>query len=260
MTAKSILVAAAAVSFATTFATQAGAQSMSTLTHAKRAASNAVAATNEHTAREQMVGSVASETKPAAATSSAAKSTHDSAAASAPAKRSGTATRAASSAPKAAATAASGAHQNDAHANGASANDAPAKATRPSGSAKTAAKPGDTPEKGQTQEITLMRESFTYEAGGRRDPFVSLIANGDLRPMISDLRLVTVIYAPQGRSVAVMRDVSTDEQYRVTAGQTLGRMRVASISPKAVTFTIEEYGFSRQEVLALNDTTKARSQ
>jgi hypothetical protein len=255
MTAKSILVAAAAVSFATTFATQASAQSMSTLTHAKRAASNAVAATNEHTAREQMVGSVASETKPAAATSSAAKPTHDSAAASAPAKRSGTATRAASSAPKAAATAVSGAHANDAPAN-----DAPAKATRPSGSAKTAAKPGDTPEKGQTQEITLMRESFTYEAGGRRDPFVSLIANGDLRPMISDLRLVTVIYAPQGRSVAVMRDVSTDEQYRVTAGQTLGRMRVASISPKAVTFTIEEYGFSRQEVLALNDTTKARSQ
>jgi Tfp pilus assembly protein PilP len=105
-----------------------------------------------------------------------------------------------------------------------------------------------------------MRESFTYSAEGRRDPFVSLIANGDLRPMISDLRLVTVIYAPQGRSVAIMRDVSTQEQYRVRAGQTLGRMRVARISPKSVTFTIEEYGFSRQEVLALNDTTIARSQ
>jgi Tfp pilus assembly protein PilP len=105
-----------------------------------------------------------------------------------------------------------------------------------------------------------MRESFTYSAEGRRDPFVSLIANGDLRPMISDLRLVTVIYAPQGRSVAIMRDVSTQEQYRVRAGQTLGRMRVAGISPKSVTFTIEEYGFSRQEVLALNDTTIARSQ
>jgi hypothetical protein len=106
----------------------------------------------------------------------------------------------------------------------------------------------------------VTRETYSYLGTGRRDPFVSLIANGDLRPMISDLRLVTVIYAPQGRSVAVMRDASTDEQYRVRTGQTLGRMRVARISPKSVTFTIEEYGFSRQEVLALNDTTRARSQ
>jgi hypothetical protein len=126
--------------------------------------------------------------------------------------------------------------------------------------AKASAKPGDEPEKGAVKEITLTRESFSYTAEGRRDPFVSLIENGDLRPMISDLRLVTVIYAPQGRSVAIMRDVSTQEQYRVRAGQTLGRMRVAGISPKSVTFTIEEYGFSRQEVLALNDTTRARSQ
>ncbi|HEY9429335.1 MAG TPA: hypothetical protein VIR34_19395, partial [Gemmatimonadaceae bacterium] len=134
-----------------------------------------------------------------------------------------------------------------------------APATTPA-AAKTAAKPGDSPEKGPAKEITLLRESFSYSPEGRRDPFVSLIANGELRPMISDLRLVTVIYAPQGRSVAIMRDVSTQEQYRVRAGQTLGRMRVARISPKSVTFTIEEYGFSRQEVLALNDTTRARSQ
>jgi hypothetical protein len=250
MTAKSILVATAAALVVAAFAPQAGAQSMSTLTHAKRSASNAVAATNEHTAREQMVGSTSSEAKPAAA-SSAARPAHDSSAASAPVKRSSTAARSGSSATPKAGSAAPTVTRSA---------DVPPAAARPSASAKGAAKPGDTPEKGQTEEITLMRESFSYNAGGRRDPFVSLIANGDLRPMISDLRLVTVIYAPQGRSVAVMRDVSTDEQYRVTSGQTLGRMRVASISPKSVTFTIEEYGFSRQEVLALNDTTNARSQ
>ncbi|HEV2181850.1 MAG TPA: hypothetical protein VGR59_16090 [Gemmatimonadaceae bacterium] len=115
-------------------------------------------------------------------------------------------------------------------------------------------------ERGGKNEIALMRESFTYDADGRRDPFVSLIASGELRPMISDLRLVVVIYDPAGRSVAILRDVSTKEQYRVKTGQTLGRMRVARIDLKSVTFTLEEFGYSRQETLALNDSTRARSQ
>jgi hypothetical protein len=37
-------------------------------------------------------------------------------------------------------------------------------------------------------------------------------------------------------------------------------MRVARIEKQAVTFTIEEFGYSRQETLALNDSTRARSQ
>lgn len=115
-------------------------------------------------------------------------------------------------------------------------------------------------ERGGKNEIGLMRESFTYNPDGRRDPFVSLIASGELRPMISDLKLVTVIYDPSGRSVAILRDVSTKEQYRVKTGQTLGRMRVARIDLKSVTFTLEEFGYSRQETLALNDSTRARSQ
>jgi len=115
-------------------------------------------------------------------------------------------------------------------------------------------------ERGGKNEIALMRESYTYDADGRRDPFVSLIESGELRPMISDLRLVVVIYDPAGRSVAILRDVSTKEQYRVKAGQTLGRMRVSRIDLKSVTFTLEEFGYSRQETLALNDSTRARSQ
>jgi hypothetical protein len=238
MNIRSIVGAFAAACLAVGAAPRLHAQSMSTFNHAKRAASNAVAATNEHTNREQMVSGSAAAPEKSAKGSTAAPA-HSSSAAPATAK-------ATTAAPKRAAAGKAG---------------APTKApeTAPA-AAKTAAKPGDTPEKGPAKEITLLRESFTYSADGRRDPFVSLIANGELRPMISDLRLVTVIYAPQGRSVAIMRDVSTQEQYRVRAGQTLGRMRVARISPKSVTFTIEEYGFSRQEVLALNDTTRARSQ
>ncbi len=241
MWTKSIVAAAAAFCFAVGASPRLGAQSMSTLTHAKRAASNAVAATNEHTNREQMLGG----------TSTAAEKSAPKAERAAPA-RSASAAPAAASASRGATTSGKGA---PAKVRAASKTDSAAPAA-----AKSAARPGDAPEKGPGKEITLMRESFTYAAEGRRDPFVSLIANGDLRPMFSDLRLVTVIYAPQGRSVAIMRDMSTQEQYRVKAGQTLGRMRVARISPKSVTFTIEEYGFSRQEVLALNDTTRARSQ
>jgi hypothetical protein len=116
-------------------------------------------------------------------------------------------------------------------------------------------------QRGTKGEVSLNREVYSYDPGGRRDPFVSLMRSGELRPMLSDLRLVTVLYDPTGRnSIAVMHDLSTKDQYRVRVGQTLGRMRVAQIQPKQVVFTVEEVGFSRQEALALGDTTKARMQ
>lgn len=108
--------------------------------------------------------------------------------------------------------------------------------------------------------ISLDREAFSYQAEGRRDPFLSLMSTGVLRPMISDLKLVGVVYDPMGRSVAILRDLFSKEQYRVKVGQALGRMRVAQIQPRSITFTLEELGYSRQEVLALNDSTQARTQ
>jgi len=115
------------------------------------------------------------------------------------------------------------------------------------------------PAEAKTQ-ISLVRETFNYTADGRRDPFMSLMKTGELRPAVSDLKLVTVIYDPAGRSVAILRDLTTKEQYRIKVGQTLGRMRVASIQPKSVTFTVIAIGTTFQEVLALNDTTRARTQ
>ena len=107
---------------------------------------------------------------------------------------------------------------------------------------------------------SFSRESFRYDRSGRRDPLVSLMAYGELRPLITELRVTSIAYDPQGGSVAVLRDLGTKEQYRVRVGESLGRMRVARIAAKAITFTIEEFGYSRQETLALVDPKKESSQ
>ena len=105
----------------------------------------------------------------------------------------------------------------------------------------------------------VTREVFGYSDGGRRDPFFSLILTEDLRPLLSDIKLVGVLYEPSGRrSVAIFRDVLTNAQYRVQTGMPLGRMRVAQIKPKGVIFTIDEFGLSRQDSLMLTDSLKAR--
>ena len=109
-------------------------------------------------------------------------------------------------------------------------------------------------------KVVLRREVFAYEQSGRRDPFVSLMTVGELRPMISDLAISGILIDPTGRnSLAVLRGVSSKEQYRVRVGQQLGRMRVARITQKSVMFTIEEFGYSRQQELAMDDSKQART-
>jgi hypothetical protein len=111
----------------------------------------------------------------------------------------------------------------------------------------------------RADQLGYRREVFTYDAGGRRDPFVSLAATGVLRPTIADLTLTGIAYASRGgggQSVAIFRDKQTKEQYRVRVGQPLGRMRVASIEPRRVVFSIDEFGVSRQESIAMGDSTK----
>ena len=105
----------------------------------------------------------------------------------------------------------------------------------------------------------VTRETFAYDASARRDPFYSLILTDDLRPLLSDLKLVGVLYEASGRrSVAIFRDVQTNAQYRVQTGAALGRMRVAEIKRKGVIFTIDEFGLSRQDSLMMTDTTMVR--
>jgi hypothetical protein len=137
-----------------------------------------------------------------------------------------------------------------------------APATAPAITSDTGARSISVTQRGIKGEVTLSREVFSYDAGGRRDPFVSLLRIGDLRPDLNDLCLMVVLYDPTGRnSIGIMRDVSAkDIQYQVRVGQTLGRMRVAQIEPRQVVFTVEEIGFSRQEPLALGCSSTARTQ
>ncbi|HEX4633513.1 MAG TPA: hypothetical protein VH163_06770 [Gemmatimonadales bacterium] len=100
---------------------------------------------------------------------------------------------------------------------------------------------------------TLLREVFTYEGAGR-DPFASLLRNGDVRPLFADLKLLAIYFDGQypGRSVAVLRDIATQKRYQVKPGEVLGRLKVAQIRPRDVTFTVQEFGFERQETLSLS--------
>ena len=130
------------------------------------------------------------------------------------------------------------------------------------GAADTAAAGLDRMRPRRAEMISFERETYAYGSEGRRDPFSSLMTNGELRPLLGELRLEVVIYDDRSGSgsTAVLRDLTTKEQHRVRVGQTLGRMRVAAIHPKKVVFTIEEFGFSRQETLALGESNTVRTQ
>jgi len=104
----------------------------------------------------------------------------------------------------------------------------------------------------------IMREAYAYSREGRRDPYVSLLTTNELRPTMSDLRLTGILFDQGGHSVATLRDIATNASYRVGAGSTLGRMRVAVIRLKTVVFTIDEFGTTRQDSLYLGDSTKVR--
>jgi len=99
---------------------------------------------------------------------------------------------------------------------------------------------------------SLIREVFAYEGGGR-DPFMSLLKSGDVRPLISDLKLTTVVYDGRfaSRSVAVLRDITNRRIYRVKTGDIIGRLKVTQIRPREVVFTVQEFGFERQETVSL---------
>jgi hypothetical protein len=96
-----------------------------------------------------------------------------------------------------------------------------------------------------------VREVFAYEGAGR-DPFLSLIRTGDVRPLISDVRLVAVYYDARypARSVAVLRDITTSGSTG-QAGEIIGRLKTSQIRPREVVFTVQDFGYERQETLSL---------
>jgi hypothetical protein len=101
-------------------------------------------------------------------------------------------------------------------------------------------------------ESDVLREAYSY-GGGARDPFQSLVNNKDTGPELSDLQLVGVYQDVRSaaNSVAIVRDKKSTKRYKLRTGDQVGRLRVAQIRPKDVVFTIEDFGFERQETLSL---------
>lgn len=101
-------------------------------------------------------------------------------------------------------------------------------------------------------ESDVLREAYSY-GGGARDPFLSLVNNKDTGPELSDLQLVGVYQDVRSaaNSVAIVRDKKSTKRYKLRTGDQVGRLRVAQIRPKDVVFTIEDFGFERQETLSL---------
>lgn len=109
-------------------------------------------------------------------------------------------------------------------------------------------------------KIVFAREVYGYPREGRRDPFASLIATGDIRPLFDDLRVTSVMYDPSGRtSMAMLKDISTNEIYKVRVGSVAGRNRITYIRTGVVGVAIDEFGFTRQEELTLNVPSGGRT-
>ena len=141
---------------------------------------------------------------------------------------------------------------------------APTKAdsARAAAAADSASRRGSASQSGGKGTVTFYREEFTYASEDRRDPFLSLLATGELKPLLADLALIGVLYdnGSPNRSVAVLEDVSTKETYRVKVSDIVGRMKVVKIGVQDITFSIDEFGFSRQETLPLDMTRRAGGQ
>ena len=134
---------------------------------------------------------------------------------------------------------------------------AAARADKAAKPAPDSAQRGIASQAGTKGKVTFYREEYSYSSESRRDPFISLMATGEVRPMLSDLALIGVIFDPSGqRSVAVLIDATTGETYRVRTGQTIGRMKLQRIGQRDVTLQVDEFGFSRQETLPLDQNPR----
>ncbi len=98
----------------------------------------------------------------------------------------------------------------------------------------------------------LVREAFSYRGAGR-DPFLSLLRSGDVRPMPQDLRVRAINYDPRypQRSVVTLQDTTQGRRYNLRVGDQVGRVRVLQIRETEVVITIEEFGVERQFVLPI---------
>lgn len=110
----------------------------------------------------------------------------------------------------------------------------------------------------RARETEVLRETFSY-AGASRDPFTSVLSAGEAGPDVGDMILVAVVQDVRSarNSVAVLREKQGTRRWRVKIGDRVGTATVSMISQRDVTFTIQDFGFERQETLSLRKTTEA---
>ena len=104
----------------------------------------------------------------------------------------------------------------------------------------------------RNNDVRLTRETFSY-SGGTRDPFSSLFNLASTGPEIQDLELVGIYIDPDhpGNNVALLRERTTGRPHNLRTGDQLGRARVTQIRRMDIVFTIEDFGFERQETISL---------
>ena len=106
----------------------------------------------------------------------------------------------------------------------------------------------------RARETEVLRESFSY-SGSSRDPFTSVVSQGNAGPDISDMILVAVLADSRSarNSVAVLREKQGTRRWRVKVGDHIGTATVSLITQRDVTFSVQDFGFERQETLSLRN-------
>ena len=105
----------------------------------------------------------------------------------------------------------------------------------------------------RAREIDVLRETFAY-AGGTRDPFNSLMNKDKGGPEIGDLDLVGVyldLRTPRNNVVVLREKATNGKRHKMWVGDQLGRSRLTQIRARDAVFTIQDFGFERQETLSL---------
>lgn len=92
----------------------------------------------------------------------------------------------------------------------------------------------------------------SYDAGGRRDPFVPLTAglSPEEGPRFDSLKLTGVFLGTPGNSLVVLEDPANRGHF-VRVGQRVGNARLIEVRPRSAVFQVTEFGTVRREVLEL---------
>ena len=102
------------------------------------------------------------------------------------------------------------------------------------------------------------RETFTYSAAGRRDPFQPLDVGKGEGPRFADLALSGVLLNAEVGSVATLTDRRTGRRYRLREGETLGEARLERIRAEGADFIVTTFGVHRRETLWVRREGRSR--